>query len=82
MTVLTVLGAYVATTASTRAVSYVSQFNPDHIINYTEMNWWDVDQTGQGDFDFILICGKEEGVFEHAKSEGLVKFGMLFAPLF
>ncbi len=32
-------GAWVATTASNRAVNYVSQFGADKIVNYTETCW-------------------------------------------
>lgn len=33
-------GAWIATTCSTRALSYVSQFGADQIINYEEQNWY------------------------------------------
>ena len=38
-----ILGAYVATTCSARALSYVSQFGADEIINYQEKNWFGIE---------------------------------------
>ena len=67
------IGAWVATTASSRAVDFVSQFGVDHVINYNETNWW---EAGIGNFDFVYSCTREEGLFEHVKTPGLVKKGV------
>ncbi len=39
MNILCVAAAYVVTTASTRAINYVSQFGADLVINYNEQKW-------------------------------------------
>eukprot|EP01034_Spumella_vulgaris_P028590 gene28590-35473_t len=68
-------GAWVATTASTRAVEYVSQFGADQIIDYTQTKWWETAESGLSGLDVVFDAAREENLLERAKTEGVVKEG-------
>jgi NADPH:quinone reductase-like Zn-dependent oxidoreductase len=68
------LGAYVVTTASTRAFSFVQQFNvADKIINYNEKRWEEDPEVK--DFDVIIDCSPEKGTLAKAPAGGVVRTG-------
>ena len=68
-------GAHLTTTASTRAISYVSQFNADRVINYNEESWW---LETKPDYDVVIDVVGEPQAFEHAQDENVVKNGGSF----
>eukprot|EP01040_Poterioochromonas_malhamensis_P014879 gene14879-16557_t len=68
------LGAHVVTTASSRALSFVQQFNSaDKIINYNEKRW-DEDAEVK-DFDVIFDCTRELDNLTKAINGGVVRSG-------
>eukprot|EP01034_Spumella_vulgaris_P030085 gene30085-37244_t len=68
-------GAWVATTASTRAIEYVSQFGADQIVDYTQTKWWETTESGLSGLDVVFDASREENLLERAKTEGVVKEG-------
>jgi|EP01040_Poterioochromonas_malhamensis_P008599 NADPH:quinone reductase-like Zn-dependent oxidoreductase len=69
-------GAYVVTTASTRAFNFVQQFNADRIIDYTQKKW--EEDGGLKDFDVLLDCTREPETLARALSNGVLKAGGKF----
>ena len=75
-------GAWVAATASTRALEFVRQFHPDHIINYNEQKWWLSGETGLSDFDIVIDCvGSADNSFKNAQTAGLIKHGGVYVSM-
>ena len=64
-------GAWVATTASTRNLSYVSQFNPDVVIDYTTTKWEESPEVR--DIDFVYDTVGETKAYARSQTPGLLK---------
>jgi len=71
-------GAYVVATASTRAVAYVSEHGADRVINYNEESWW---LESSPAYDVVIDAVGEPQAFEHAQTEGVVKYGGSFLTI-
>ena len=64
-------GAWVATTASTRNLGYVSQFNPDVLIDYTTAKWEESPEVR--DIDFVYDTVGETKAYSRSQTPGLLK---------
>jgi len=56
-------GAEVTVTCSSRSVEFEKQAKPDHIIDYTNTNWWESDIV----YDAIFDTVGDKDAFSHAK---------------
>eukprot|EP01034_Spumella_vulgaris_P029285 gene29285-36308_t len=74
-------GAWVATTSSVRSLDFVSQFGADKIINYNDTKWWVTAESGLSDLDAVFDCTGEADLFDHVRTEGLVKHGGSFVTV-
>lgn len=68
-------GAHVIATASTRAVTFVTELGADRVINYNEESWW---LEPRPDYDAVIDAVGESQAFEHAQIDGVVKYGGSF----
>ncbi len=64
-------GAYVVTTASTRALSFAQQFGADKVIDYTQTKW--EEDADLKDFDVLLDTTPEKDALGRALSHGVLK---------
>mmetsp|Transcript_15431 Transcript_15431/g.37975 ORF Transcript_15431/g.37975 Transcript_15431/m.37975 type:complete len:339 (-) Transcript_15431:171-1187(-) len=71
------MGAYVATTASSRTMDYVKNLGVDKIINYREEKW--EESSDLKNIDAVLDTVGEENAFERAKK--IVKEGGSFVSI-
>ena len=74
-------GAWVATTASTRNLEYVSQFKPDLVVNYREEDW-SKDRPELQEIDAVFDAVGEKDAFARAVTNGkVVKEGGSFVSI-
>jgi len=72
-------GLWVATTASTRNIDFVTGFGADKVIDYTVSHWWE--DVELRDIDAIFDAIGEANHFQNANSNGVVKEGGSFVSI-
>ena len=72
-------GAWVATTSSTRNLSYVAQFGADLIVNYNNEKWEEIGQLK--DLDAVLDTVGENDVFARCVENKVVKSDGAFVSI-